>query len=462
MASLLSTFSAYKAKILDSTKPKQTTGSSSPTVPIPDSDEVVSRYRPTIAERRRLHCPSRLRIQPVVGRLAGVEIGREREVSPVALSEAESELECEAESESDSGSFALDEYFGSEAEGGDLSPPVVYHQPSRRWGETGVGVGVGVGRRAAIVAPMVRHHSQAVVVEVCGEEEIGGLGFDEGGGDGEDESKYQVCNIDLVECRSPVSPSSSSSYSDAIFPLQITTAESTHHSSSFSCPSSLSSSFLAKDYENMEASVQVFATLDVESLISDPGPIFTDLNLDDADWCLEPHPMSNSCSCHWCEVARFPELRREKHDFGVWCRCLACLRFEARRTLLEMVEGSGGSEEVREVLVKWVERLLDGEGEGVEGEGDEWSEDGDEDEDEFDAGIEGVLSPYFEMDERSMVETEEEYSIECEVLFDAGIDWDLGGLDLHPGRFSALCSRLRRFWSGPPVSTPLLPLHEPK
>jgi len=77
----------------------------------------------------------------------------------------------------------------------------------------------------------------------------------------------------------------------------------------------------------------------------------------------------------------------------------------------------------------------------------------------LDAGISKDPSPKSEMEERN---AEIEKEAENEVRVDAGIEVSLKNLDLRPGRFSAFTWRLRRLWSGPPVSAPSLPLKEGK
>ncbi|PVH72001.1 hypothetical protein DL98DRAFT_612598 [Cadophora sp. DSE1049] len=160
---------------------------------------------------------------------------------------------------------------------------------------------------------------------------------------------------------------------------------------------------VVKDYESTVACIEVFASLDVEGLIADPGPEFVDLDLGDADWILEPHPVKGDEEMEDL-VAEIE--REERHE----------MKME------------------KKVLIK--------------------------DEGPVDAGINENLSPEITMQEITAIDTEKKCSINDEVHVDAGIDVDLIGLDLQPGRFSALSWRLRKFWDGSPVSAPLLPLQE--
>lgn len=93
---------------------------------------------------------------------------------------------------------------------------------------------------------------------------------------------------------------------------------------------------VVQDDESMVACIDVFSSLDVEGLIADSGLAFVDLDLDDADWMLEPHPLSSRCWCYWCDVERCPELVTKKHDFWVWCRCLSGLGYTEKKRLEEM------------------------------------------------------------------------------------------------------------------------------
>ena len=256
------------------------------------------------------------------------------------------------------------------------------------------------------------------------------------------------------------------------------------------------SSKVVQDHENAVSHIDLFASLDVEGLIDDPGPAFTDLDLKDADWELEPHPYSSCCWCHWCDVARHPELAREKHDVGDWCKCLDCLVFAERKELemeLRMEESEARSDRIEMQERQGMEKRSYIENEGPVDAG--INEDSSakikmherqasdmetklfmehespvdagihedtlsEDDAHLDAGISEDPSPKAETEERNAKEIEKE--AENEFRVDAGIDESLEDLDLRPGRFSAFIWRLRRLWSGPPASAPSLPLKEGK
>src|SRR6187402_623752 len=86
-----------------------------------------------------------------------------------------------------------------------------------------------------------------------------------------------------------------------------------------------------RDFENMVeeqhfalAAIEVFADLDVDAIIEEPG-----FELEDHDplkgvpkMNLLPHPPKLTCHCHWCHVDRNPELQNaQEHDPNVWCNC---------------------------------------------------------------------------------------------------------------------------------------------
>lgn len=99
---------------------------------------------------------------------------------------------------------------------------------------------------------------------------------------------------------------------------------------------------VVQEFATRLACVDVFAALDVDALVAEPGRVFADHDAHRGATFMDlrRHVTRSSCWCYWCELDRSKE-RRGQHDATMWCGCDGCAEVVDEG---DEVVGVGGAE----------------------------------------------------------------------------------------------------------------------